>query len=157
MTTSLPRAMPVRMRSVASSAPSKSQTTRTSQSWVTMLRRLRAAPRLRSAGASGDDRRAGGERGVAVGDEVEQAQDGGAAAAGGDLGEAGVGEDQAADAVAGAEDAPGGERGDLGGGDGLHGEDGAEEHRLALVDEDQRRAVALLAGDADVRGCRCGR
>ena len=35
-----------------------------------------------------------------------------------------------------AEDAPGGERGDLGGGDRLHVEDGAEEHRLALVDDD---------------------
>ena len=55
-----------------------------------------------------------------------------------------------------AEDAPGGERGGLGGGDRLHVEDGAEEHRLALVDEDQRRAVALLAGDADVRGAGAG-
>ncbi len=54
------------------------------------------------------------------------------------------------------EDAPGGERGDLGGGGGLHGADRAEEHRLPLVDENERRAVALLLRDPHVRGAGAG-
>ena len=140
---------------MASSAPSKSETTRTSQSWVT-IRAASVERGVEAAGGVGDDGGLGGEGEVAVGDEVEQAQHRGARAAGGDGGGSGVGEDEAADAVALAEDAPGGERGDLGGGDRLHVEDGAEEHRLALVDEDERRAVAFLAGDADVRRAGAG-
>ena len=101
-------------------------------------------------GRVGDARRLRGEGEVAVGDEVEEPQHGAALPPGGDGVEARVGEDEAADAVALAEDAPGGQRGGLGGGDRLHVEDGAEEHRQALVDEEERRAVALLAGDADV-------
>jgi hypothetical protein len=92
----------------------------------------------------------------AAGDERQQAQHRAAAAPGGHGVEAGVGEHQAAHPIAGGEDAPGGQRGGLGGGDRLHVEPRAEEHRLPLVDQDQRRPVALLARHAHVRRAGAG-
>ena len=147
-TRSLPRAMPVRIRSVASSAPSKSETTRSEpvvgddpggfgQRGVEAAgHRRRPGPRRRGRGCGRRRGRGGGARRRVSG------------ARGRWRFRCGRGRGRRRSP---AEDAPGGEGGDFGGGDGLHVEDGAKEHRLALVDEDERRAVAFLAGDADVR------
>ena len=156
MTTSLPRAMPVRMRQrlVVGAVEVADDEDEPVVGDDARGLRQRAVEQRRGFG---HDRRAGGERGVAVGDDGEQAEDGGAAAAGGDRGEAGVGEDEAADAVA----RPRGcarrrARRSRRRSTDFMLRHGAEEHRLALVDEDQRRAVALLAGDADVRAAGAG-
>jgi hypothetical protein len=60
-------------------------------------------------------------------------------------------EHDGANAVARAEDAPGRDRGGLRRRHRLHRIAAAEEHRLALIDEQQRRAVALLVEHAHVR------
>ena len=156
MTTSLPRAMPVRSRRVSSSAPSKSETTSSSQSWVTMRAACVQRP-VEARRGLGHDRGGGGERRVARRRLGEQAQDGGAARAGRAprrgrrrrarcrrRGRPAPRMRHAASAATSAAV------------DGLHRVDGAEEHRLALVDEEQRRAVALLARHPDVGAAGAG-
>ena len=146
--------MPLRMRRVVSSAPSKSLTTRTSQSWVTMPAAWESA-RLRSAGAPSTT------GAVAERAALRAATRPSRRSTARGCGWRGPRRPRCRRAPCRRRgrrrrDAPGGERRDLGRRHRLHVEPGAEEHRLALVDEDQRRAVALLARDADVWGCRCG-
>ena len=145
----------MRMRKLASSAPSKSLTTRTSQSWLTM-RAAWSSARLRRAAASGTAGASAASAPLRSATRSRRRRTASRLRRAGTGSSAGVGEDEAADAVALAEDAPGGEGGGLGGGDRLHVEAGAEEHRLPLVDEEERRAVALLAGDAHVRRAGAG-
>ena len=75
---------------------------------------------------------------------------------GADLDHAPLGEDDGADAVAQRGHAEGGQRRGLGGGHRLHGAPAAEEHRHALVDQQQHAAVALLGVDADMRAAASG-
>ena len=60
-------------------------------------------------------------------------------------------EDDRPDPIAGAERHPGAERRELGRDDRLHRAHRAEEHRHALIDDEDRRAVALLGVGAHLR------
>ncbi len=136
-------------RRVSASAPSKSLATQ--HRVVVVDEPQRPLERLVQHPGSRGDVAVGPQRAVLADDRLQDAQHLAAAAVRPQRLEPTVVEHHRADAVARAEDAPGGERRGLGRRHRLQRQPRSEEHREALVHHHERRPVLLLVVDARVR------